>query len=411
MTRKKNPNNSGTVSKIKRTKNGKTYEYWQARFSVAGKQECKTFHTQAEAQEFLNNSNYEVQNEDYLKPNKITVDQWFQIWFSEYCGDKKPLTLKHYRAQYQNHIKPKLGARKLWDLNNNTIQSFYNELNKSGKVTRTYDAISKKYIVTKSGLSPKSIRNIHGILTKSLNVAVRAGKLKNNPAINCVLPRLKQDEMHPLDKTQIRAFQNAAANDEYRFLLRILPFTGLRLSEAIGLTWDCINFRDGTILINKQLIKLPKKDGGCRFDTPKNGKTRLIKPAPYVMKLLKEREDEQKQDCAKAGDAWQGYQNEKERQHFLVFTTSLGNHLSPQTVYNHAKKVFAQIGITDSCVHDLRHTYAVLSIQAAIDIKTISNNLGHATVAFTLDKYGHVTDSMRNESSSKMQALIDSLVS
>ena len=111
-----------------------------------------------------------------------------------------------------------------------------------------------------------------------------------------------------------------------------------------------------------------------------------------------------------AGELWQGWQSDKERKTGLVFTTPLGTNLSPQTVYNHCKKVMASIGIEASCVHDLRHTYAVLSIQAGDDIKTISTNLGHATVAFTLDRYGHVTDSMRDESSRKMQQLLDAIL-
>ena len=409
MARKKNPNKSGSISKITRKKNGKTYEYWQVRFSVNGKQESKTFKSQSEAQEYLNTCNYEVQNNDYLRPSKLTLDQWFEEWFSKYCGDKKPLTLKSYRSQYENHIKSGLGKIKLCDLDTDTIQSFYNRLQESGKEEKRFDPLQNKEIVVRCGLSPKSIRNIHGILSKALRVAVRNGKLKSNPADNCILPRPHQVEMHPLDSSQMLAFQNAAANDEYKFLLQMLPYCGLRLGEALGLCWDCVDFKRGTILINKQLIKLPKKDGGCRLDSPKNGKSRTIKPAPHVMELLKAREEEQKQQCAMAGDSWQGYQSEKERQHALVFTTALGNHLSPQTVYNHAKKVFAQIGVTDSCVHDLRHTFAVLSIQAGDDVKTVSVNLGHSTAAFTLDRYGHLTESMRDESSRRMQALIDSL--
>lgn len=161
---------------------------------------------------------------------------------------------------------------------------------------------------------------------------------------------------------------------------------------------------------NKQLVKRKLADGGFTLDTPKNGKSRIVKPAPFVMEILKKREHEQIEQRFAAGEIWQGWQTDRERKNALVFTTLMGKNLSPQTVYNHCKKIMGIIGISDSCVHDLRHTYAVLSIQAGDDIKTISTNLGHATVAFTLDRYGHVTDSMRDESSRKMQRLLDDIM-
>lgn len=133
----------------------------------------------------------------------------------------------------------------------------------------------------------------------------------------------------------------------------------------------------------------------------------MIKPAPVVMQLFREREKEQIEDRFRAGDLWKGFQSEKERKKALVFTSKSGDHLQPHTVYNHLKKVLLSIGITECCVHDLRHTYATLGLQGHDDIKTISSNLGHSTVSFTLDRYGHVTDSMRDESSRRWQELIE----
>lgn len=245
-------------------------------------------------------------------------------------------------------------------------------------------------------------------MLKALSTAVDVEFLKNNPAERVTLPRAPKPEMHPLDKSQMGKFLEAAAQDEYGYLLRILPLTGLRESEAMGLTWDCVDFDRGILTIKQQLIKLPKTQGGFRLDTPKIGKTRVIKPAPLVMQLLEERQNEQEADRVKAGDFWKGYQTEREKKKSLVFTSRVGDHLHPQTVYNHLKKVLLSIGITDSCVHDLRHTYATLGLQGNDDIKTVSGNLGHSTSSFTMDRYGHVTDSMRDDSSRRWQEIIDS---
>lgn len=88
----------------------------------------------------------------------------------------------------------------------------------------------------------------------------------------------------------------------------------------------------------------------------------------------------------------------------LVFTTASGSNLSPQTVYNHYKKLAVKIGAPSSRVHDLRHTFAVLSLQNGDDVKTVQGNLGHATAAFTLDVYGHVSERMKDDSAARMEA-------
>lgn len=93
----------------------------------------------------------------------------------------------------------------------------------------------------------------------------------------------------------------------------------------------------------------------------------------------------------------------------LVFTNEIGQHLHSVTVYNHLKKILTEIGFGEVRFHDLRHCYASISLQNGDDIKTASENLGHATVAFTLDVYGHVTDKMKKDSADRMQAYIQSL--
>ena len=106
---------------------------------------------------------------------------------------------------------------------------------------------------------------------------------------------------------------------------------------------------------------------------------------------------------------WRGWINSEQRKTALVFTTDIGLNLSPQTLYNHYKKLAVQIGAPKSRVHDLRHTFAVLSLQNGDDVKTVQENLGHATAAFTLDVYGHVSERMKDESAARMEAYIGGL--
>ena len=370
---------------------------WEARFTVGrdpgtGKQIQRSVYgsTQKEVRQKLAQAVAALDNGDYFEPAKMTLARWVEIWLEEYTGDKKYLTVKHYKAQCRAHIVPSLGAVKLSELTTPQIQAFYNHLQREG-------------------LASKSVRNIHGILTKCLSTAVQVGYLRNNPASAVTLPKVVKKDIQPLTDEQVRDFLRVSAADEYEILLKVILFTGLRESEAIGLTWDCIDFKAGTVTICKQLQKWPLSDGGFTFAPLKNDKTRIIKPAASVIALLSRRWKEQTEQRLRAGEAWQGWQSAEERKAALVFTTLTGTNLSPQTVYNHYKKLSAQIGAPDSQVHDLRHTFAVLSLQNGDSVKTMQGNLGHATAAFTLDVYGHVSEKMKEDSAARMEGYIQGI--
>ena len=130
----------------------------------------------------------------------------------------------------------------------------------------------------------------------------------------------------------------------------------------------------------------------------KNGRGRQITSAPYVMSLLRRQKKEQAQWRLMAGASWQ--------ESDLVFTNRLGVHLSPCTVYRNFKRLVKEIGMPNLRFHDLRHSYAVAAIRSGDDIKTVQGNLGHATAAFTLDVYGHVTDQMKQASAARMENFI-----
>lgn len=370
---------------------------WEARFTVGrdpgtGKQIQRSVYgsTQKEVRQKLAQAVAALDNGDYFEPAKMTLARWVEIWLEEYTGDKKYLTVKHYKAQCRAHIVPSLGAVKLSELTTPQIQAFYNHLQREG-------------------LASKSVRNIHGILTKCLSTAVQVGYLRNNPASAVTLPKVVKKDIQPLTDEQVRDFLRVSAADEYEILLKVILFTGLRESEAIGLTWDCIDFKAGTVTICKQLQKRPLSDGGFTFAPLKNDKTRIIKPAASVIALLSRRWKEQTEQRLRAGEAWQGWQSAEEWKAALVFTTLTGTNLSPQTVYNHYKKLSAQIGAPDSRVHDLRHTFAVLSLQNGDSVKTVQGNLGHATAAFTLDVYGHVSEKMKEDSAARMEGYIQGI--
>ena len=142
------------------------------------------------------------------------------------------------------------------------------------------------------------------------------------------------------------------------------------------------------------------------FGTLKNGKTRLIAVAPFVINVLRRHRENQAEQKRKAGDLW----NEGAFPG-LVFTHADGSHLNQWFITRTFQKILKNAGLQHHRMHDLRHTFAVNSIMAGDDIKTLQENMGHYSAAFTLDRYGHVTETMRRESANRMQAFIQDLTS
>lgn len=382
---------TGTIRKKTVTRSGREYTYWEARYTAGidpgtGRQVQRsiTGKTQKEVAQKLREITAAIDAGTYTAPSKITVAQWLDIWAAEYLGNVKPFTVRSYSDQIRNHIKPALGAVKLEALNTHTIQSFYNSLG----VERD----------GKPGLSPKTVKNIHGVLHKALQQAVAIGYLRFNPADACALPRSVRKELAPLDEEQIRAFLQAIQGQRFETLFTVTLFTGLREGEVLGLTWDCVDFIKGTILVSKQLQREKKKGGAYVFAPLKNDKTRTITPAPWVLQLLRTHRAKQAELRLKAGPLWEDSG--------LVFTNEFGHHLAIHTVYKDFKKAAAAIGRPDARFHDLRHSYAVAAIRSGDDIKTVQGDLGHATAAFTLDVYGHVTEQMKQASAARMEGYI-----
>lgn len=390
-TTKRAANGSGSIRQV--TKNGK--KYWEGRITVGydpgtGKQKQRTVSgkTQKEVAQKLRQITAELDSRTYHEPCKLTVGEWLDEWHRDYLGSVKPSTVYLYEREIDLHIKPKLSAVRLESLDTPMIQTLYNDL-----------LHPKKPDV--KPLSAKSIRNTHGVLHKALQQAVACGHIRANPANGCVLPRVEKKEISPLDEEQITQFLKAIQGHPHEHLYKITLFTGLREGEVLGLTWDCVDFTNGTLTIKQQLRREQQKGGQYYFSSTKNGKIRVLTLAPSVVELFKAQKQTQEEKKCNAGILWE--------ENNLVFSNETGGFLSYRTVYDCYKRIVQKIGIPNARFHDLRHSYAVASIRAGDDIKTVQENLGHHTAAFTLDVYGHVTKQMKQASANRMEQFIQSV--
>lgn len=388
---RKSAKGAGTIRKKTVFRNGKQYVYWEARYTVGrdlgtGKQIQRsiTGRTQKEVSEKLRRTTTALDDGTYIAPCDLTLSQWLNIWISDYSGGRKPSTIDTYMGNIKKWILPALGAVKLHELTPHMIQRLYNNLSNPNK--------------DMASLSPSTIRIIHAILHSALKQAVRLGYIRFNPTESCILPRKEKKEIRPLTTDESRRFLQIIQGHRFRVLFTVALFTGMREGELLGLSWNNVDFINGTIRVVQQLHQTGTN---YTLTTPKSGKARTISPAPWVMKELRRHRAEQSRQRLQAGELW--------TDNNAVFSDGLGNYLSRATVYGCFKRFAVAIGRPDARFHDLRHTYAVTAIQAGDDIKTIQQNLGHATAAFTLDVYGHVTDQMLTASAQRMENYIKNL--
>ena len=365
---------------------------WEARYSLgrdpgSGKQRQRSIYgsTQNEARIRLKEITRAIESGTYIEtPDRYTVGKWVDTWCDTYLSDIKRSTQISYRQHCANHIKPALGATKLSALRPDTVQAFINSLTKE------------------KGLSPKTCKNVFGVLHAALKRACILKYIAYNPADNVILPRIERKDIRPFDNPDlIKLLDNLDTTDIYQCCIKFDLLTGLRLGEILGLKWTDIDFNRGIIIVSKQLSRPRVKGDQYALTSLKNDKTRTIKPAPMAMALLKDHKKAQAAMRLRVGSNWndEGFPD-------LVFTLPTGKHLCYNVVERHYQKVLNDLGIDKRTFHALRHSYAVNSLRAGDPVKVVQQNLGHFSAAFTLDTYGHVTDTMMDVSAQNMERFI-----
>lgn len=380
---------------------------WEARCTTGtdpgtGKQIQKSIYgkTQEEVRKKLRAITKDISDGSFADAGKTTVGQWIDKWYENYTLDMKETTKKAYKSNIDNHIKPGLGKIKLSLLATDHIQSFYKKLMAKGRIIQK----GQKEIKS-SGLSAKTVRNIHIILHTAMKQATLPPHrlLSYNPVDNAIPPRVQDKEMQIMTDDEIVAFFDTAKNHWHYALFYTTLFCGLRRGEVLGLQWKNVDEKNGSITIISQVQRENVKEGELKLYPLKNDKPRMIYPPAAVFKVL----NEYKANLQGAfeHDAGEKWNNEND----LVFTNTTGGILDPDAVYQSFKALLKKAGVPGIRMHDLRHTFATNAIASGVDIKTLQETLGHYDPGFTLKRYGHSTDAMKKAAASKMDGYVAAL--
>lgn len=383
------PRASNGSGSIRQKANGS----YELRYTQDGKQKSKSYKTFTDADKARRQITAAVDAGTYVDPSKMRLGEWLDIWLDMYCGHIKPGTLVQYRGYAKNHIKPELGQVKLCNLRPDRVQKFVNELSNHGKKRE-------------ADIAYKTRKNVHGCLSAALAKAVQIKYIPENPATGCTIPKNEREEnekeINPFTTEELAAFVNLTDESRFKNIYDLALGTGMRLSEILGLRWSRVDFEKGTITVDSQLAILRVKGGKRKLAPTKYENTRTFKAAKSVMTLLQNIKKEQAANRLAVGSAWK-YEIKD-----LVFTDLIGNTVPHASVEHEFKELVTAAGCPDHRFHDLRHTFATLALQNHANVKTLSKALGHRSVAFTLDVYGHVSEEMSDDFADLMDTVISS---
>ena len=306
---------------------------------------------------------------------EMTFGEWLDFWYQNYIKPKiRPTTQASYEGRIYQHIIPELGKIPLNQLTQKDLQQFYSKLKKSGRLIRTQQF--------GEGLSDSMVRGCHVTCRAAPEKAVQERLLRTNPAIGCKLPPKRGREMHVLGREELQRFLIQAQAEGYYELFLLDLCTGLRRGELMALQWDDLDFQTGTLTVNKQVYEVK---GELQLSVPKTKASirRLVLP-PGMVEVLREYRD-------RVDSRWMFPSPVKE-----------DTPISPGVVRKRLQIILERAGCKKIRFHDLRHTFATLSLENGMDVKTLSAMLGHVSAATTLDIYTHITGDMQAEAAAKI---------
>lgn len=314
-----------------------------------------------------------------------TVKEWIEIWINNYCkGYLKPTTVDGYEAIIKSYINPYIGNMNLKDLTTLTCQQYIMDIYENGRVNKERAKNNKKEI----GLSSRTIKSVKIVLHAALQKAVDEEIIIKNPTNNLNLPKGRERGMRTLTKEESNRLLVEAHNSGCFEFYYLELTTGLRLGEITALEWDDFDPDKMSLRINKQAQRI---DGVIRPETPKT------KASIRTIALNK--------SCV---DILNRLKSQQARGTKLMFPSPVtGTYRDQNGVLRQLKRMLKRAKLPDVRFHDLRHTCATIALEEGVDIKAVSNMLGHTDCGFTMNTYIHATEKLKQSAADKMQSAFE----
>lgn len=310
----------------------------------------------------------------------MTVEQYLRFWLDSKLA-LKPKTADLYEGLCRNYLLPHLGHVPLLQLRAPHLEVMYRRI--------TVGARGRP-------LSPATIRRIHGVLRSALNTAVKRQLIPYNPADHIELAPETHRRPRPWTPQQCQSFLIAAAADRLHDLYQLLLVTGMRRGEAIGLRWEDVDLDGRCLFVVQQITEV---NGKLLLGAPKTKRgTRLVPIDDHTVAMLRRHKEGQAVERLAWGPAW--------NDEGLVFTREDGSAVRPGFATRHFRDLTQQAGLPQIRLHDLRHTNATLALMGGVDLKVVSERLGHSQLAITADLYTHVNRGLGQDAADRIGRIL-----
>jgi integrase len=323
---------------------------------------------------------------------KLTLGQYLtERWLPIQETRLRKSTYESYRRNIELHVVPGLGRRKLDQLTPEDVDLFYAALLRSGRKKRPGEKGSAK------GLAPKTVHNIHVMLNKALSDAARKGTVVRNVVALADAPSLqarKRPEVKAWEVDQLVVFLDAIESHRMAPAFRFAAHTGMRRGEVLGVRWRDIDLHQGRVSVRQALVSVNYE---ISISDVKTGTSRrTIDIDADVIQALRDWHKirtEERDGVAPALDD-------------LVFVKADGTSMHPDIFSQLFDRTVAKLDVPGISLHDLRHTHATLLLKAGVNVKVVSERLGHANVAFTMNVYQHVLPGMQAAAADTFSVLL-----
>jgi integrase len=292
-------------------------------------------------------------------------------------------TYRGYVNKTQRHILPALGRKRLRRLRPEHLERLYDSMLHPTDGNRA--------------LAPKSVYEVHLIVRGALGDALRRGLVTRNVALSAHAPRLRsipRVEPHAWTAAELQAFLRAAAGHRLFPALWLSAMTGVRRSELLGLRWADLDFDRARLSINRGLVASGYELHESRGKTDNSRRT--IDLDATTLDVMAGWRAMQSAEHAAVGVDDPGW----------MFTNAAGEPVHPHAISQTFGRIVRRAAVPIIRLHDLRHTHGTLLIAAGVPAKVVSERLGHAHFAFTVETYQHLLPGMQTQAARTIEALI-----
>ena len=309
----------------------------------------------------------------------MKLNEWLDIWLNKYTKHAVKLrTYDRYKYIIEKHINPKLGDYELGDLSAVLLQDFVLGELESGNLN-TSGALANNSVIGIVNVLKGAVS-----LAKSLEIVEKdyTDKIKLPTPTEKPVTAFERHEQEKLEKYCLELKRNNYIG------IVICLYSGLRLGELLALTWDDIDFHIGIMSINKTAYRV-KQNGIPKIviDQPKTKNSSRVIPLPkQLIEVLKK--------------------IKKSSNSNYVLSTRTGGIVGTRAYQKTYERILNKLNITYKNFHSLRHTFATRAIEMGMDVKTLSEILGHKNPVVTLQRYTHSMMSYKTEMMNKMGKML-----